>query len=113
MFDEMYAIHHTLSQALRFKPAMRLMNDSKSLFDVFSKESRASERRFIIDSVASRGVYENKEIDNIGLIRSEDNVADGVTKPNKQAAIHNILATGMHVPTIAQWILRHTKPSSR
>ena len=60
----------------------------------------------MIEIAASGEAYEHREINNNGFIRFEDSLADGLTKPNKQAGIQNILAAENHVPVVAQWILR-------
>ena len=76
------------------------------MFDVISKVSRTSEKRIILDMHAVWQAYQAHEILNIGSIRSEDNIADGLTKSKKKAALPNISSTGRHTINFEQWIFR-------
>ena len=105
-FDEAFAIRHQLQQVTGMRVPLHLMTDSKFLFDVLSKSSRTSESRLMIDVASAREAYQAKEIDNIGFVRSDANLADGLTKSNKQSSLYELLVTAKHEPTIAQWIMR-------
>ena len=56
-----------------------MLTDSKSLLDVFSKGSRTSDRRLMIDDTAAREGYQNKDGENIGFVHTELSLAPGVT----------------------------------
>jgi hypothetical protein len=47
----------------------------------------------MIDIHAARQAYRRREIDNIGLIASENNTADALTKLNAHDALENLLRT--------------------
>ena len=83
-----------------------MFTDSKSLFDVITKSSQTQERRLMIDLQAVRNAYTTHEISNVGFLRSEENPADGMTKPGKCAALDHLLRTGKADFAVSQWILR-------
>ena len=87
LFDDAMAIRSQMEHALQQTVPMRLMTDLKSLFDIISKESRTSEKRIMLDIDATRQAYQRQEITNIGFVRSEHNLADGLTKEKKQGAL--------------------------
>lgn len=53
----------------------------------------------MVDIAASLHGFKNGDIFNIGLVRSEDNIADGLTKPMAQTSIPTIIHSGTHLPT--------------
>ena len=56
-FDYAMAIRSKIDHALQQPVPMHLMTDSKSLFDIISKGSRASEQRIILDIPGTRQTY--------------------------------------------------------
>ncbi len=65
----------------------------------------------MLDTYATRESYENQETSNIGFVRSNHNLADGLTKPNVQASQLQLLQTGRQQVKSEQWILRTPKLS--
>ena len=112
LFDDAYAIRTQLQQALNRDVPLHLFTDSKSLFDIISKGSRTREKRVMLDVYAAREGYTSQCISNIGFVRSEYNIADGLTKPKVQAALFNVVNSGKHRPEVEQWIMRVPPPSS-
>lgn len=49
----------------------------------------------MIDARATREAFTNGEISNIGLIKSSQNAADGITKSKECNAFERILDTGI------------------
>ena len=90
LFGDPYALSSELEHALGRSLPMQLMADSKSLFDIISKGSRTSEKRITLNIHAARQAYQAQEISSIGFVRSEDNIADGLTKSKKKAVCHII-----------------------
>ena len=82
-----------------------MLTESKSLFDVISKGSGMSEKRLMINVAPAREVYQNRDINNIGFVSSESNLADGLTKVNKQRSLLELLRTSRHSPVFDQWIM--------
>ena len=106
LFDDAMAIRSQMEHALQQPVPMHLMTDSKSLFDIISKGSRTSEKRVMLDIHATRQAYQRQEISNIGFVRSEHNLADGLTKEKKQGALLQMMLDESHVTVCEQWIIR-------
>lgn len=114
LFDSAFTLREELSSLLNRHVHLDLFTDSKSLFDIISRGSKTSEKRLMLDVAAAREGFKNQDISNIGLVRSESNVADGLTKQMAQATLRTILEHSTHTPNPVQWIIRHDfdKPSS-
>lgn len=69
------------------KIPVQLFTDSKCLFDVIWKGSRTSEKRIMLDIAAAREGFCDKTISDIGFVRSNHNIADGLTKSMSQASL--------------------------
>ena len=106
MFDVAAAIADDLSTILSRLIPVHMMTDSKCLFDVISKGSRTSEKRTMIDIAAARNAFKEEVISDIGLFRSADNIADGLTKEMQQASIRSMMVTGKLDVRPVQWIVR-------
>jgi hypothetical protein len=78
-FDASFTLRHQLSELLG-REIRLMLTDSKSPFDIIITQKRTTEHRLMIDIFAARQVHRRREIDNIGLIRSEFNLADDLTK---------------------------------
>ena len=81
LFDDAFSIRSQLEETTCRGVAMPLLTESKSLFDKRSKGSPTNEKRIMIDTRSARQTYQAHEISNIGFVRSENNIADGLTKP--------------------------------
>lgn len=66
---------------------LTMLTDSLSPFKVLLKASTTTEKGLMIDIRAAREAYEKFEVRNVGCVRSEDNLADGLTKPGKCQAV--------------------------
>ena len=106
LFHQAFTLRSQLEHALTHPFPLHLMTDSTSLFDIIGKGSRTSEKRVTTDIHTARQAYQSREISNIGFVRSSDNLADGLTKPNMQKAIFHLLQTASHTPVCKQWIIR-------
>lgn len=85
---------------------VQLLTDSKSLFDVISKGSQTSSNRTILDIAASREVFRDKFISDIGFVRSCNNFSDGLTKSMIQATLRKVVSFGQIEVKTDQWIVR-------
>ena len=74
------------------KVPVKLLTDSKSLFEVVSKDSRTSEKRMMLDIAAAREGFKIKTISDITFIQSSQNIADGLTESMTQAILRKIMA---------------------
>ena len=97
-FSEMFDCCFTLAEDLRsimqvkFIP-VQLYTDSESQFDVIYKGTRTAEKRLMLDMAVAKEGFRKKEISDIGFVRSNDNVADGLTKTMHQKALMDVLQT--------------------
>lgn len=110
-FSDMFDAAFSLAEELRtIHPKLgvpvKLYTDSKSLFDVISKGSKTAEKRLMLDIACAREGFRRHDISDIGFIRGEDNLADGLTKSMRQAAIHKVLKEGRLSVVPEQWIVR-------
>ena len=74
--------------------------ESKSLFDIKSRGSRASEKRILLDICEARQAYKAQEISKIGLGKSSHSLADGLAKSKAQAALHQLLKIAYLKPKV-------------
>jgi hypothetical protein len=96
-----------LEQIIRGSVPITMLTDSKSLFDIITKSSTTSEKRLQIDVAAARNAYHEGELSEIGLIASEQNLADPLTKPKSTAPLADVLKRGRLNTTVLQWIERN------
>jgi len=104
--DYGFMLKHDLECIYKQSIPMTLLSDSKQMFDVITKASHTTERRLMIDIAASREAYNRGEISNVGLVLSENSIADGLTKPSYCKAMDTMLRTGMDKNPVEQWIIR-------
>ena len=60
----------------------------------------------MLDIHAARQAYKLHEISNIGFVKTNGNLADGLTKSNMQSALYSIMCTAKHEVEAEQWIIR-------
>lgn len=60
----------------------------------------------MIDIAAARQAYNRKEISNVGLVKSANNLADGLTKPGFCMSLDDVLRTSVDRQPVEQWIIR-------
>ena len=83
-----------------------MFTDSKSLFDVIVSASMTSERRFMIDISETREACERNEIADIGLIGSEHNLADCITRIMAPKQSLHVLSTQKLNHPVKQYVIR-------
>ena len=106
LFDEAFALKKTVELALNRNVHLHLLTDSKSLFDIISKGSPTNEKRLMLDIHAAREGYKAHDIRNIGFVRSEQNIADGLTTCMKQESLRELARTGKLRTKVEQRIIR-------
>lgn len=106
MSDAAVTLSKELGRVLSRRISIQLLTDSKCLFDVISKGSRTSEKRLMLDIAAAREQFRNKDVSDIGLVRSSDNLADGLTKCMHQAALRDVIRSGKLAVHPVQTIIR-------
>lgn len=73
--------------------ALNFFTDCKTLSDVISKRTRTPEKRLLLIA-GERGGFCNKKINDTGPFRSEQNLADSLTKKLSQSKLQAILSSG-------------------
>ena len=63
----------------------------------------------MLDVYAARQAYKEQHISNIDFVRSNHNIADGLTKTMNQEALRNVITTGELSIKVKQWIIRKPK----
>jgi Reverse transcriptase (RNA-dependent DNA polymerase) len=105
-FDCAFTLKHDLEGLLCQKVPVTILTDSRSLFDVITRNSATSERRLMIDVSATRQAYERHETSDVGFIRTSNNPADALTKRGYNAALMDILTTGRLDLPVEQYVIR-------
>lgn len=105
-FDEAFIIKYDLERLYKQPVPLTMLTDSKQLFDVITRASHTTEKRLMIDIAAAREAYNRKEISNVGLVKSANNLADGLTKPGFCMSLDDVLRTSVDRHPVEQWIIR-------
>ena len=79
-FDRAYILRHDLQMIFKKRIPLHMFMDSLQIFDVIMKGSSTTERQLMIDIAYARQFYNRDEISHVGLVSSENNLADGLTK---------------------------------
>ena len=104
-FDNAFILRHDLQRMLGKGVPLLMLTDAKALFDVIIGSKYTPEKRLMVDLAAIREAYNERTISNIGLIRSEHNPADGLTKIGPNAALHKLLQTNTLQHPIEQYVI--------
>ena len=105
-FDEAYMLRHDLEQLYGCHIPLTILSDSKQLFDVVTRGSHPTEKRLLIDVAAAREACNRREISNVGLVTSDNNIADSLTKVKPSGALELLLATGVDRTPVEQWVIQ-------
>jgi hypothetical protein len=104
-FDAAFILKHDLTTMLNKQIPLLMLNDSESLFKTLTRSRYTTERRLLVDIAAAGQAYHSREISNIGLIASQDNVADGMTKLGPNSALHRFLTYTKIDHAVQQWVI--------
>ena len=63
----------------------------------------------MLDVYAARQGHKEQDISNIGFVRSNHNISDGLTKSMNREALRNVIGTGKFNTDVEQWIIRKPK----
>lgn len=105
-FDRGFILQYDLQTIYKRAIPLHMMTDSLQLFDVITKGSATTEKRLMIDVAAARESYNKYEISNVGLVASDYNIADALTKEKCNPALEELLRTGKDMNPVKQWIIR-------
>jgi hypothetical protein len=93
-FDQGYTLKNDLQELPVRNFPLTILTDSKTLFDVITKASYTREKPILIDLASVWEGYRRFDIDDIGLISSEENLADGLTKETNKDKLREAVSTG-------------------
>lgn len=105
-FSIAYALHDDMNDIMGYDVPITMLTDSESLFK-FIVRSKTTERMLMIDVKAAREAFERIEISNMGWIRSDENIADGLTKTGNCKTLEDLINTGILSIEVEQWIGRN------
>lgn len=109
-FDTVANIAADLSKAFAKKVLVRMLTDSKQVFDVITRGKRPTEKRLAIDVVAAREAYLRFDVDRVGLVKGENNPADALSKLANNGKLSELLDRGVDETPVESWIMR-SKPT--
>ena len=109
-FDMAFMIRYDIQKMMNIRKPIMIFTDSLSLFDVITKASTTVEKRLMIDLEVVKMAYQQNEMQQMGFIRSEHNIADCLTKSNSNDALVKTLKFAKINHPVDQWIDRiHTE----
>lgn len=90
-----------------------MLTDNKGLFDVLMSNKQTREVSLkMIDIFAARQSYHRREIDNVGLVRSERNLVDSSTKAQGDSALLDTMRYArLDHPVQEYYVLRPRAPA--
>ena len=100
-----FTLSYDISKMLGKKILIYLLTDSKLIFDTVTKLSNVSEKRLMVDISSLRQSYNSGEIESIGHVLTEYNLADPLTKKMKSTVLRELMATGKITYPASLWIL--------
>ena len=111
-YDSAYLLRHDLQNMLCVKIPLIMMTDSKQVFDVLTRVKYTTEKQLMVDIAAAREAYDENIISNFGLIRSEFNLADSMTKIGSHSALLTVMQDCHLKHPVEQFIIRSTNTSA-
>jgi len=82
-----------------------MLTDSKQTSSVITRATHTTEKRLNIDVAAAREAHNRHTISNVGLVTSEHNMADRLTKPGLCPALDSMMRTRAEESPVQQWII--------
>ena len=105
-FDLAYLLREQLIRVLRTRLPIKMLTDSKTLFDVVTRGTLTTERRLVIDLMAVRESYARGDVSDIGHVRSEHNLADELTKASDCVRLLALMRKSRVNHAVNEWITR-------
>lgn len=109
-FDSTSLIRHTLELFLGRTIKLKLLTDSKCLFDALTSLNTTTEKRLLIDLNILRQSYERREITEVAWIPGGSNPADALTKDKPCDALTSLMETNHIKVSELGWIERDSLP---
>lgn len=92
-FNIDYAIRHDINDIVGYIIPFTMLTDSESHFNVIARSTTTTEKRLMIHVRATREAFENNEISDIGWIRTDENIADGLTTTGRSQELEDLMKT--------------------
>ena len=108
-YDYSYVIHKCLCHILARKVSLKLLTDSRCLFDALTTLNQTKEKRLLIDISMLRQDYENRSTSEVLWIPGSENPAGGLTKPGKCNALLRLMNENRIELNPKVWIDRSSK----
>ena len=108
-FDQAYVLPRDIEQVLGKRIPITMLTDSQSLFDIITKSSYSTERRILIDVAVAKEAYRKKDLSDIGLVASKDNVSDCLTKTSSGRDLLKVVTNGKLFMEVKQYVIRAQK----
>ncbi|KAI1387098.1 uncharacterized protein F4822DRAFT_443927 [Hypoxylon trugodes] len=109
-FDIGYVVHHTINTVLGRLSFPRvplvLCTDSYSLYQCLVQMGSTNKKRLMIDLMALRQSYENREINDIRWIQGNCNPADAMTKASPNEAMKTLIEENGLTIKLEGWVKR-------
>ena len=105
-FDIAFVFKQLCCDVLHAKIPLVILIDSKSVFDSVTRSSPTLEKRLAIDLALVQEAHKGFEIDQLGFLRTENNVADPMTKIMDSKALSKIFCENQFAFEIEQWTFR-------
>jgi hypothetical protein len=102
-FENAFIIKHDIER-INGPVHLLMLTDSKALFDVRTRTRYTTERRLMVDIAAALEACHERIISNIGLIRSEFNIADELNKAGPNETLRKFLVTHCLDHPIEQYV---------
>ena len=99
-------LRRDLDKIYRNNIQLEIRTDSLQWFGVVRNASSTTERRLMIHIADGRKSYNREEISTVGLVLSEHNIADGLTKENVNDALQDLLSTRFDRNPVQKFIVR-------
>jgi hypothetical protein len=106
--DTAYAVRMQLAK-VGIEVELELLTDSKQLYSILEGHGSVRERRLLLDISALRQMLRKGQITRVGFVRSEFNLADGLTKLvllNPAAGLTALLREGKLNYVVEEFIQR-------
>jgi len=114
-FDAAYVLKQMLvaiTKRLSIPPTPLVMcTDSFSLYQCLVQLGTTAEKRLMIDLMALRQSYEERELDEVRWIAGGDNPADAMTKGSPNPALEKLVSTNQLIVRVEGWVNRSEKKS--
>jgi hypothetical protein len=105
-FDNAFSVRDQVKKVLKGNVPITIYTDSKALYDILTSNRTTAEARLMIDLAATRQSCNRLEMQSVGLIRSEFNLAHALTKQEPNDALYKALKTGKISHPVEEFIIR-------